>query len=163
MLPQRLLQSVAVRLVSAHQRIPLLVLLLVQDPQEVPQFRNGEGVPLGSTEEKSQSIHLWPLDELVILGAMYLLDSLTMTSPVCCSRRTKLSVSVSGPASRRRNSGCSPSASLHTYTAAHTNRHTNTVICLQSARNKRLVGQRKYCSPSGHYWSCISNRRNFKN
>lgn len=38
----------------------------------------------------------------------------TMTSPVCCSLRTKLSVSVSGPASRRRNSGCSPSASLHT-------------------------------------------------
>lgn len=38
----------------------------------------------------------------------------TTTSPVCCSLRTKLSVSVSGPASRRRNSGCSPSASLHT-------------------------------------------------
>ena len=40
--------------------------------------------------------------------------SVTMTSPVCCSLSTKLSVSASGPATRRRNNGCSPSASLHT-------------------------------------------------
>lgn len=51
MLPQRLLQSVAVRLVSADHRLPLLVLLLVQDPQEVAQLRDGEGIPLGTTEE----------------------------------------------------------------------------------------------------------------
>lgn len=42
----------------------------------------------------------------------------TTTSPVC-SLRTKLRASRSGPATRRRNSGFSPSASLHTYTATH--------------------------------------------
>lgn len=55
-LPQRLLQSVAVRLVSADHRLPLLVLLLVQDPQEVAQLRDGEGIPLGTTEEEFQWI-----------------------------------------------------------------------------------------------------------
>lgn len=59
MLPQRLLQSVAVRLISADQRLPLLVLLLVQDPQEVAQLGDGEGIPLGSTEEEIQSAQLF--------------------------------------------------------------------------------------------------------
>lgn len=47
MLPQRLLQSLAVRLVPANHRHPLLVLLLVEDPQEVTQLGDGERVPLG--------------------------------------------------------------------------------------------------------------------
>lgn len=46
-LPQRLLQSVAIRLIAADHRLSLLVLLLVQDPQEVAQLWDGEGIPLG--------------------------------------------------------------------------------------------------------------------
>lgn len=43
---QRLLESLAVGFVAANHRLPLLVLLLVEDPQEVTQLRDGERVPL---------------------------------------------------------------------------------------------------------------------
>lgn len=45
-LPQRLLQSLAVGLVAANHRLLLLILLLVEDPQEVTQLGDGERVPL---------------------------------------------------------------------------------------------------------------------
>lgn len=45
-LPQRLLQSLAVGLIAANHRLPLLLLLLVEDPQEVTQLGDGERIPL---------------------------------------------------------------------------------------------------------------------
>lgn len=49
-LPQRLLESLSIRVVASQQRLPLLLLLLVQDPQEVTQLGDGEGVPLPRRE-----------------------------------------------------------------------------------------------------------------
>lgn len=43
---QRFLESLAVGFVAANHRLPLLVLLLVEDPQKVMQLRDGERVPL---------------------------------------------------------------------------------------------------------------------
>lgn len=51
-LPHSLLQSLAVGLVAANHRLPLLVLLLVEDPQEVAQLGDGEGVPLRRGADK---------------------------------------------------------------------------------------------------------------
>ncbi len=58
-LPQRLLQSLAVGLITANHRLPLLVLLLVEDPQEVTQLRDGECIPLKRGESKTKTTTLF--------------------------------------------------------------------------------------------------------
>ena len=56
---QGLLQSLAVGLVSANHGLPLLLFLLVQEPQEVPQLRDGERVPL----KKKKKHQIEPLSD----------------------------------------------------------------------------------------------------
>lgn len=57
---QGLLQSLAVRLVPANHGLPLLVLLLVQEAQEVPQLRDGERIPLKDKKgQEARSMRCW--------------------------------------------------------------------------------------------------------